>query len=165
MSPKTCNCPPHTFPSPPQKNSLDLDMHESILLHLFNWACSIHSRCTAATYTPDAPQQHTPQQHTLQTHRSSITPDAPQQHTLQMHRSSIHSRCTAASYTPDAPQQHTIQTHRSSIYPRRTAARKLIVLPFFRCSHFRHQSVLLVLATRETPSSERWNCVGKNHGR
>ena len=34
----------------------------------------------------------------------------------------------------------------------------------FRRSHFCHQSVL-IRATRETPSSERWNWVGKNHGR
>ena len=52
-----------------------------------------------------------------------------------------------------------------SICSRCTTARRLIVLPFFRRSHFRQKSVLLVRDTHETPGSERWNCVGKNHGR
>jgi hypothetical protein len=56
------------------------------------------------------------------------------------------------------------------ICPRCTATCRLIVLPLYRASvldvpTFRCQSVLLVRETRETPSSERWNCLGENNGR
>jgi hypothetical protein len=58
--------------------------------------------------------------------------------------------------------EHMLQMHRSHVgllcYPR-------TIQVFLTYPPFRYQSVLLVHVTRETPSSERWNCVGKNHGR
>jgi hypothetical protein len=56
------------------------------------------------------------------------------------------------------------------ICPRCTAACRFFVLPLYRASvldvpTFRCQSVLLVRATRESPSSERWKCLGENNGR
>jgi hypothetical protein len=58
--------------------------------------------------------------------------------------------------------EHMLRMHRSHVgllcYPR-------IIQVFLDVPTFRYYSVLLVHVTRETPSSERWNCVGKNHGR